>query len=47
MKLVNDFHEYQILDMSEGMKLESWNGKELLRPDPQIILNNKFYPQYL
>lgn len=46
MKLVNDFHEYQILDMSEGMKLESWNGKELLRPDPQIIWNNKFYPQY-
>ena len=37
MKVVKDFNEYQILDMSEGMKLESWNGKELLRPDPQII----------
>ena len=46
MKLVNDFHEYQILDMSEGMKLESWNGKELLRPDPQIIWNKKFKPEY-
>lgn len=46
MKLVNDFHEYQILDMSEGMKLESWNGKELLRPDPQIVWNHKEHLEY-
>jgi 23S rRNA (cytosine1962-C5)-methyltransferase len=46
MKLVKDFNEYQILDMAEGMKLESWNGKELLRPDPQIIWNNKNHPDY-
>lgn len=46
MKTVKDFEEYQILDMSEGMKLESWNGKELLRPDPQIIWNNKEKPEY-
>ena len=46
MKLVRDFNEYQILDMSEGMKLEIWNGKELLRPDPQIIWNNKIHPEY-
>lgn len=46
MKLVNDFHEYQILDMSEGMKLEIWNGKELLRPDPQIIWAHKEHPEY-
>ena len=46
MKLVRDFNEYQILDMSEGMKLENWNGKELLRPDPQIIWNNKEHPEY-
>lgn len=37
MKLVNDFNEYQILDMNDGMKLESWNGVILERPDPQII----------
>ena len=43
---VNDFEEYQILDMSSGMKLENWNGKELLRPDPQIIWDNKFHPEY-
>lgn len=46
MKLVKDFNEYQILDMSDGMKLESWNGKELLRPDPQIIWQNKLHPEY-
>ena len=46
MKLVNDFTEYQILDMSEGMKLETWNGKELLRPDPQIIWQHKEHPEY-
>lgn len=46
MKLVEDFNEYKILDMSEGMKLESWNGKELLRPDPQIIWDKKFNEPY-
>ena len=41
MKLVDDFTEYKILDMADGMKLEDWNGKKLLRPDPQIIWNEK------
>ena len=40
MKLIN-FLEYKILDTSDGMKLESWNGVKLLRPDPQIIWNDK------
>ena len=40
MKLI-DFDEYKILDTSDGMKLESWNGVRLLRPDPQIIWNDK------
>ncbi len=46
MKIVNDFSDYQILDMSDGMKLETWNGKELLRPDPQIIWQDKLHPEY-
>lgn len=46
MKVVEDFLDYQILDMSLGMKLESWGGKELLRPDPQIIWDNKIHPEY-
>ena len=37
MKVVNDFFEYEILDMKKGEKLENWNGVKLLRPDPQII----------
>ncbi len=32
-----EFEEYKILDTKDGMKLESWNGIKLLRPDPQII----------
>lgn len=41
MKIVNDFKEYQILDMANGQKLENWNGVILSRPDPQIIWNEK------
>ena len=41
MKTVNDFKEYQIIDMADGMKLEIWNDLKLLRPDPQIIWNEK------
>ena len=37
MRLVEDFMEYQILDMAHGEKLESWNNVLLIRPDPQII----------
>ena len=40
MKLI-DFKEYKILDTSNGYKLESWNGIKLLRPDPQIIWEDK------
>lgn len=37
MKLITDFTEYQILDLNNGKKLESWNGIILNRPDPQVI----------
>ena len=37
MKLANNWKDYKILDMSDGMKLESWNNIILSRPDPQII----------
>ncbi len=35
------FDEYKLLDTSDGMKLESWNGIKLLRPDPEIIWHDK------
>ena len=41
MKIVNDFNEYKILDLSDGLKLEDWNGVLLARPDPQVIWNQK------
>ncbi len=44
MKLVTDFIEYQIIDMADGMKLENWHNKILLRPDPQIIWHTKTNP---
>lgn len=37
MKVVNDFFDYEILDMKDGQKLERWSNVILSRPDPQII----------
>ena len=45
MNLANSWKDYKILDMSDGMKLESWNGIILSRPDPQIIWDEKTNPK--
>ena len=37
MKLVNDFYDYQLLDMADGEKLEKWGNVTLVRPDPEVI----------
>ena len=37
MKTVKDFNEYKILSLSDGRKIEDWNGAILDRPDPNII----------
>ena len=29
--------EYEVLDATQGLRLESWAGKLLVRPDPQVI----------
>lgn len=44
MKVIKDFYDYEILDMSNGQKLERWNEVLLSRPDPQIIWNYKTKP---
>ena len=44
MNLAN-FDEYKLLDMSNGEKVENWNGIILRRPDPQVIWNKKSYPE--
>ena len=40
MTLSNEWKDYEIIDTSNGEKLERWNDIYLLRPDPQIIWNN-------
>lgn len=40
MKLASIWKDYEIIDASNGMKLERWNNVVLLRPDPQIIWDN-------
>ncbi|MDE6292160.1 MAG: class I SAM-dependent methyltransferase, partial [Bacilli bacterium] len=44
MKIVEDFKDYEILDMASGQKLERWNEVILSRPDPQIIWSYKTRP---
>ena len=44
MKVIEDFYDYEVLDMASGQKLERWNDIILSRPDPQIIWNKKSKP---
>ena len=41
MWLANNWKEYEVIDCSEGEKLERWGKYTLLRPDPQVIWNTK------
>ncbi len=43
MNIANNWKDYEILDMSNGEKLEKWGKYVLVRPDPQIIWNKKTY----
>lgn len=40
MLLSNDWNDYELIDCSNGEKLEKWGKVYLLRPDPQIIWDN-------
>ena len=44
MKLANEWKDYKIIDMADGQKLEKWGDVILSRPDPQIIWNEKTFP---
>ena len=44
MLLIENFDDYKLLYMADGMKLESWNNIILSRPDPQIIWKDKANP---
>ena len=41
---ITRFEDYKLLDMSNGEKVENWNGIILRRPDPQVIWNKKSNP---
>lgn len=41
MRTANNWTEYQVLDVSDGEKLENWAGYSLIRPDPQVIWSSE------
>ena len=45
MNIANKWEDYKIIDMANGQKLEKWGNIILSIPDPQIIWNNKSYPE--
>ena len=45
MKLAKEWKDYEIIDMSSGMKLERWGNYILNRPDPQIAWQEKSFPE--
>ncbi len=45
MEVARDWKDYEIIDMSNGEKLERWGEIILTRPDPQIIWKEKTYPK--
>lgn len=47
MWIANQWNDYEILDTSDGEKLERWDKYILLRPDPQVIWkSDKSLPQW-
>ena len=40
MLIANEWKDYEIIDASNGEKLERWDKTYLLRPDPEIIWDN-------
>ncbi len=45
MEIAKDWKDYEIIDMASGEKLERWGNITLIRPDPQIIWNDKTHPE--
>ena len=40
MKVTSDYKDFEIIDASNGNKLERWGNIYLLRPDPLVMWNN-------
>lgn len=41
MKICSNWKDYELITTNDGEKLEKWGKYLLLRPDPQVIWNNK------
>ena len=39
MRTASDWKDYELIDTSEGERLERWGKVILIRPDPQVIWN--------
>ncbi|KIR03103.1 SAM dependent methyltransferase [Lachnospiraceae bacterium TWA4] len=39
MWIADQWKDYEVIDTSDGEKLERWGSYELVRPDPQVIWN--------
>ena len=39
MWVANQWNDYEVMDTSNGEKLERWGQYILVRPDPQVIWN--------
>ena len=37
MRVVTDFSDFELIDASDGERLERWKDIILIRPDPQVI----------
>ncbi len=45
MRYSKDLNDYELLDMANGEKLEKWGKYILIRPDPQIVWQDKTNPK--
>ena len=39
MRLSDNWKDYELIDTSDGERLERWGDITLIRPDPQVIWN--------
>ena len=37
MRYTKEWNDYELIDCSNGEKLERWGNQVLIRPDPQVI----------
>ena len=41
MRVVTDFNDYELIDASDGERLERWKDIILIRPDPQVMWHSE------